>query len=102
MAEDQRDVRVEMKMLMSVTDVRALTDTAVEMIEREGVWHIGPGATPAQKQEEIDKIKADPAHAVSNLIAYMHLDDLIAKAVPGLEAGEASVAARVGDTEDLP
>ncbi|WP_327585909.1 hypothetical protein OHA25_01935 [Nonomuraea sp. NBC_00507] len=38
---------------------------------------------------------ADPAHAVSNLIAFMHIDDLIAAGIPGLEPDSASVRARV-------
>lgn len=88
-------------MIMSITDVKALTDAAIEVIEREGVWHVGPDATPAQRQEEIGRIKADPAQAVSNLLAFLNLDDLIAKAVPGLEADRSSVAARVGNSGDF-
>ncbi|MEU6718853.1 hypothetical protein ABZ897_45935 [Nonomuraea sp. NPDC046802] len=95
--ENAPDVRIELKMVMSITDVQALRNAAIEAVEREGVWHIGPDATAAQKQEEIDKIKADPAHAVSNLIAFMHVDDVIAARIPGLGAGSAQVAARVSD-----
>ncbi|MEV4172047.1 MULTISPECIES: hypothetical protein [unclassified Nonomuraea] len=101
MAHEQREVRVEVQMIMSIADVEALTNAAVELIEREGVWHVGPDATPAQKQEEIDRIKADPAHAVSNLVAFMSLDDQVARAVPGLRPDRASVAARVGDAGEF-
>ncbi|MFG1708289.1 hypothetical protein ACFLIM_34300 [Nonomuraea sp. M3C6] len=94
--EEQQDVRIEIKMIMSITDAKALQDAAIDLIDRNGVWHVGPNPTAAQKQEEIDKIKADPAQAVSNLVAFMNIDDLIAERVPGLEADSASVGAKVG------
>ncbi|MBF8186828.1 hypothetical protein ITP53_13960 [Nonomuraea sp. K274] len=100
-SETQKDVRIEIKMTMSITDVKALQDAAVAVIEREGVWHIGPDATQAQRQEEIAQVRADPAHAVSNLVAFMNIDGLIADRVPGLAAESASVGAKVGRAADF-
>jgi hypothetical protein len=97
----QQDVRIEIKMVMSISDMKALQDAAIDLIEREGVWHIGSNPTDAQKQEEIRQIEADPAHAVSNLIAFMNIDTLIAERIPGLEVESASVGAKVGAPGDF-
>ncbi|MGP3914468.1 hypothetical protein [Nonomuraea sp. 10N515B] len=94
-SDTRQDVSVEITMTMSIIDAQALRDAAIDAIKRNGVWHIGPKATDAQKQAEIHQIMADPAHAVSNLIAFMHIDDLIAARIPGLESDSASVRARV-------
>jgi hypothetical protein len=99
--EKQQDVRIEIKMTMSLTDVRALQDAAIDLIEREGVWHIGSNPTEAQKQDEIRQIRSDPAHAVSNLIAFMNIDTMIAERIPGLEVENASVGAKVGELGDF-
>ncbi|MGI5284422.1 hypothetical protein ACQEVF_13905 [Nonomuraea polychroma] len=97
-SDTRQDVRVEITMTMSITDAQALRDAAIDTIERKGVWHIGPDATDAQKQAEINQITADPAHAVSNLVAFMNIDDLIAARIPGLESDSATVRARVENT----
>ncbi|MFC4118385.1 hypothetical protein [Nonomuraea zeae] len=99
--EKQQDVRIEIKMIMSLTDVQALQDAAIDLIEREGVWHIGADPTEAQKQEEIRQIRDDPAHAVSNLIAFMNIDTMIADRIPGLEVESASVGTKVGEPGDF-
>ncbi|MEO3875666.1 hypothetical protein ABGB18_43370 [Nonomuraea sp. B12E4] len=99
--QEPQDVRIEIKMIMSVTDPRALRDAAIDLVRTRGVWHVGPDATPAQRQEEIDRIEADPAHAVSNLVAFMNLDDLVAERVPGLRPDSSTVGAKVGRPGDF-